>query len=98
MRAKQIRRHRFTSRKNVEFFQIDDRETRSKRIVESALGNAAMQRHLAAFKTAAARIAATRLLPLVAGAGRLAKLGADTTADAHFTVARATRRAQRFQP
>src|SRR5262249_15045627 len=61
---------------------------------KAALRNAAMQRHLAAFKPATTRIATTRLLALVAGAGGFAEFRADTATDAHFAEARASGRLQ----
>jgi len=48
-----------------------------------------VQRHLSAFKPAAARITATRLLTFVAGTRGFAKLGTHAAADAHFALARA---------
>src|SRR5580704_11564706 len=69
MSAEQFRRYRFAGWKNIQFFQVDDRVAHAKRIVKTALGHAAMQRHLAAFKATTARIATAGLLSLVAGAG-----------------------------
>ena len=97
VRAKQIRRDCFSSRKSVQVLQIDDGKRFSKRAAKATLWNAAVQRHLAAFKSAAARIAAARLLAFVAGTGGPAKLRADTTADAYFALARTARRAKRFK-
>src|SRR5215831_6561827 len=77
VRAKQIGGDRFARGKNIQFFQVHHRICDSKQIVEAALRDAAMQRHLAAFKPAAARITAAGLLPLVTGAGGLAELGPD---------------------
>src|SRR5260370_16047142 len=48
-----------------------------------------MQRHLAAFKSTAARIAAPRFLPFIAGAGGFAELRAHAAAHAHLAVTRA---------
>src|SRR5580704_18371385 len=89
VRAKQIRRHRLSRGEHVEFLKVDNGIADAKRIVEAALWNAAMQRHLAAFKTPAARIAAAGFLPLVASPGGLAELRAHAAADAHFFLARA---------
>src|SRR5215831_263061 len=91
MRTEQVRRNGFACWKRVELFHVDHRKGRSKRIVESALRNAAMQRHLAAFKTAAARIAAARLLPLVTGAGSFAELRTHAAANAYLSPAGAAR-------
>src|ERR1700731_3799577 len=62
MRAEQIRRHRFALGKNVQLFQIHDRVRHAERIMKSALRHAPVQRHLAAFKPATARIAAAGFL------------------------------------
>src|SRR6266404_280254 len=97
VRAKQIRRDCLSCRKSVQVLQIDDGKRFSKRAAKAALWNATVQRHLTAFKSATARIAAARLLAFVAGAGGSAKLRADTTADAYFAFARAARRAKRFK-
>src|SRR5580692_1659967 len=74
MRAKQLGRYRFAGRKNVQFFQVQNGVGDAERIVKTALGHAAMQRHLAALKTPAARIAASGFLAFVAGASGLAEL------------------------
>jgi len=79
---------------NVQFFQVHDRVRHTERIVETALGHAPVQRHLPAFKSAAARITAPGFLPLVAGASGLAELGADAAAHTHLFLARARRRLQ----
>src|SRR5258708_27544748 len=60
--------------------------------MKRAVGHAGMQGHLAALKSAAARIAAPGFLSLVAGTGSLAEFGAYTPAHAHFAVTRADRR------
>src|SRR6266481_4227288 len=91
MRTQQLRRYRFARRKNVQFFQVQNRILDAERVVEAALRHAAMQRHLAAFKSAAARIAAAGFLSLVAGTGSFAQLGAHAAADTHFAVAGADR-------
>src|SRR5712691_4300962 len=74
VRAEQLRSHGFTGRKYVQFRQVHDRVRHAKRVVKTALRHAPMQRHLSAFKAAAARIASARLLSLVAGARGPAKL------------------------
>src|SRR5258708_26376703 len=94
VRAKQIRGHRFARGEHVKFLEVDDGIRDAKRIVKPALRNAAMQRHLSAFETAAARIAAPGFLSLVAGAGGLAELRPHAAADAHFFLARALWRAE----
>ena len=66
VRAKQFRRNRFASRKNVQVLHVDDVEGRTKRAAKAALWYAAMQRHLATFKSPAARITAAGLLSFVA--------------------------------
>src|SRR6266404_7836324 len=53
-----------------------------------------MQRHLAAFKSAAARIAAAGFLSLVAGSRSLTKLRPNTAANSYFAVPRTARWAQ----
>src|SRR5882762_850482 len=94
VRAEQIRRHRLAGRKNVQFLQVHDRIRHAKRVMKAALRHAPVQRHLSAFKPAAARIATPGLLSLVAGTGRLAELRADTPADTHFALPRACWRLQ----
>src|ERR1700722_7464645 len=74
VRTKQIRGHRLARGEHVEFLEIDDGVRYAKRIVKTALRNAAMQRHLPAFETASARITAAGFLSLVAGAGGPAEL------------------------
>src|SRR5439155_5092392 len=64
MRAKQIRRYRFACRKSIQILQVNYGKGFSKRAAKAALWNAAVQWHLAAFKSTPARIAATRLLAL----------------------------------
>src|SRR3569623_1010119 len=68
--------------------QVHFRQFDAEDVVESALRQAAMQRHLAAFKTLDAH-ARTRGLALAAAAGLLAFAGANATADAHALLARA---------
>src|SRR6266436_1333625 len=87
----QLRRNRFAGRKDVQFRKVQNRILDAERVVKAALGHAAMQRHLAAFKSAAARIAAAGFLSLVAGTGSFAQLGAHAAADAHLAMARADR-------
>src|SRR6266481_4053294 len=94
VRAEQLRSHRFPGRKSIQFRQVHDRVRHSERIMKPALGHAPVQRHLPAFKAAAARISAARLLPLVAGTGRLPQLRAHATAHAYFALARARGRLQ----
>src|ERR1700730_1580112 len=94
VRAQQIRRHRFARGEHVKFLEVDDGVGDAKRIVKAALRNAAMQRHLPAFKTPAARIAAARLLSLVAGASGPAQFRTHAAADAHLFLARALWRAE----
>ena len=61
---------------------------RERRVAEAALGQAAMQRHLAAFEALDAH-ARARGLALAAAAAGLALAGADAAADAHALLARA---------
>src|SRR5579884_3195632 len=89
--AEQIGRDGFAGGKRIELFDVDDGVFDGERVVKAALGHAAMQRHLAAFKAATTRIAAARLLSLVAGSGRFAELRAHAAADAHLAMARAAR-------
>src|SRR5262249_54807355 len=92
VRAQQIRRDRFAGREDVELFQIQNGIFGAERIVKSALGHAAMQRHLTALKAATSRISTTRFLAFVAGAGGLAELRTHGAADANFLDARTARR------
>src|SRR5229473_3200383 len=94
VRAEQLGSNRLTGRKNVQFRQVHDRVRHAKGIVKPALRHAPVQRHLPALKAAAARIAAARLLSLVAGARGLAELGTHAAADANFLFARARGRLQ----
>src|SRR6185437_14737996 len=61
-------------------------------IRETALGQAPVQRHLAAFETDLARITRTRLLSLLTTARRMPQTGAWPTADALLLVGRTLRR------
>src|SRR5439155_25199227 len=97
MRAKQIRRYRFACRKSIQILQVNYGKGFSKRAAKAALWNAAVQWHLAAFKSTPARIAATRLLALIAGSRSSPQLRADAAANPHFAFTRATRRAKRFK-
>src|SRR3954452_5004698 len=72
----------------LEPVEIDLDELDPEDIVEAALGQAAMYRHLAAFETLDAH-ARTRGLALAAAAGLLALAGTDAAADAHTLFARA---------
>ena len=49
---------------------------------KAALGQTALQRHLAAFKTDLVKTAGARFLSLVTASSSLAQTGTDTTADA----------------
>src|SRR5262245_28797651 len=68
--------------------EIDLNQVEREDIVEAALRQTAVQRHLAAFKALDAH-ARTRGLALAAAAGLLALAGADAAADAHALLARA---------
>src|SRR5215831_10040874 len=68
--------------------EIDLDEFEPEDVVETALGQAAVHRHLAAFKALDAH-AGTRGLSLAAAARGLALAGADATADPHALLARA---------
>src|ERR1700733_5437792 len=94
VRAKQFRRNCFTGRENIQRLNIDDGEFLLARIMKSTLRNAAMERHLAAFKSAAHFIAGAGFLSLAAFASGAAKFRTDTTADAHLAVSRALGRLQ----
>src|SRR3954454_11637131 len=67
--------------------EIDLVELQPERLVEAALRQAPMQRHLAALEALDAH-ARTRRLALAAAAAGLADAGADTTADADAVLAR----------
>src|SRR5260370_29117353 len=71
LRAQQLRRYRLAGRKNVQFRNVQNRLFDAERVVKAALGHAAMQRHLSAFKSAAARIAAAGFFSLIAATGSL---------------------------
>src|SRR5580704_2569678 len=90
----QLRRNGGALFKAVQFFDVNDGVGRRTGRDESTLRKTAVQRHLAAFKSRAARIAAAGLLALVAGAGSLTQLRAHATADANLAVARAAGRLQ----
>ena len=62
--------------------EVDDGDDIGEFIVETAFGNAAHHRHLAAFEAALRGGAGTRALALGAAAGRLAVAGAYAAADA----------------
>src|ERR1700687_1852594 len=94
VRAQQLRRHYFAGRKNVQFREVQNRILDAEQVVKAALGHAAMQRHLAAFKSTAARIAAAGFLSLVAGTGSFTQLGAHAAANAHLAMTRANGRAK----
>src|SRR6266481_2730728 len=94
MRAEQLRRNRLARWENVQFRKVHNRVRHAKRIMKAALRHAPVQRHLSAFKAAAARIAAARLLSLVAGARCFAELRTHAAADANFLLARARGRLQ----
>src|SRR5579864_9018347 len=94
VRAQQFGCNRFAGRENIQRVNIDDGEFLRAGIMESALRNTAMQRHLAAFKSAAHFIAGAGLLSLAAFASGAAKFRADTTANAHLLMARALGRLQ----
>src|SRR5260370_30260995 len=89
VRAQQLWRYRFAGRKDVQFRKVQNRILDAERVVKAALRHAAMQRHLAAFKSAPARIAAAGFLSLVAGTGSFAQLGAHAAADAPLAMTRA---------
>src|SRR5713226_5257769 len=94
VRAEQLGSNRLAGRKNVQFRKVHDRVRHAEWVVKTALRHAPVQRHLSAFKAAAARIAAARLLSLVAGARGFAKFGTHAAAHAHFALARAGGRLQ----
>src|SRR5207245_1408356 len=81
VRAKNFRSNGFAGRKHIQILDVDHVKSDAKRAAKSALGNAAVQRHLSALKTAATGISATGLLPFVALTGSSAQLRAHTAAD-----------------
>src|SRR5208337_652715 len=89
MRAQEFRRHRLARGKHVEFLEVDDGILHPERIVEPALRDAPVQRHLPAFKAAPPRIAAPRLLALIALSRSSPELRADAAAHTHLALARA---------
>src|SRR5260370_26825385 len=84
MRAQQLWRNRLAGWKNVQFRHVHNRVRHAKRVMKAALRHAPAQRHLSALNATAARIAAARLLSLVAAASGLAKLGTHSPAAANF--------------
>src|SRR5258708_29275753 len=74
VRAQQLWRYRFAGRKDVQFRKVQNRILDAERVVEAALRHAAMQRHLAAFKSAPALIAAAGFFSLFARTGSFAQL------------------------
>ena len=70
----------------LETVEIDLGEIQTEDVVEAALRQTTMQRHLAAFEALDAH-ARTRGLALAATAGRLALAGANAAADAHALFA-----------
>src|SRR6516162_7905662 len=92
MRPQQLRSNRLTRGEHVQFLKVNHRVLDSERIVKTALRNAAVQRHLPAFKSAPTRIPTAGLLALVARTRRLAELRTHASAHAHFALARATGR------
>src|SRR5580704_8728559 len=87
-------RHGLARRKRVQSLDIDDRERLRKRRRKPALRQTPVQRHLTTFKSWAAGIAATGLLPLVTCTRSLAHLRAHAASHAHLAVTRAARRLQ----
>src|SRR5277367_3536178 len=82
-------RYSLARREGVQRLDIHDRKGLRKRRRKPALRQTPVQRHLSAFKSRTARIAATGLLPLVTCARSLAHLRAHAASDAHFAVTRA---------
>src|SRR5712691_3430777 len=72
-RAERLRGDGGPRGKGVQGFHVHHREFARKWIVKSALGDAAVQGHLAAFESRAPRIALAGLLPLIARARGLAR-------------------------
>src|SRR5260370_28009846 len=98
VRAERLRGHCLARRKNVQFFQVNDRIRDAERIVKAALRHAPMQRHLATFKAAPARIAAAGLLALVARTRGLPPLRTHGATHAHFAFPRTSRGLQIGKP
>src|SRR5690606_2711607 len=69
-------------RQRLEIRQADFGEQVAAQRREAALGQAALQRHLAAFETDLVKTARAGLLALMATAGGLAQTGTDATAHA----------------
>src|SRR5579863_6323450 len=92
--GERFRGDRVARGEDVQALDIHHRPFVRERAREAALGQAAVKRHLPALEARTARIAATRLLTLVAGSGGLAHLGTHAAADAHLAMARAARRLQ----
>src|SRR5262249_54569990 len=78
----------------VERRHIHDRVFLAEDILESAFRQTAMERHLAAFKTAHARITRDRLRTLGAAAGELAAAGTHTLAQAAMLLFLTLRRSE----
>src|SRR6195256_1124351 len=82
----QFRRHRLSRRKCIERFHIHHGVLETGRIVEAALRDSPAQRHLAALKTRAPRIALARFLSFVAFCGPPAQLRSYPAAPAPLAV------------
>src|ERR1700693_2505369 len=93
-RRQSLRRNDFTFREGVEHLDVQHREFLGERIVEPALGNPAVQRHLPALETRPARKTFPRFLALIAGSRGFRKLRPNAAPDTHFPVARAALRTQ----
>src|SRR5687767_3729497 len=88
--AQRVSRNRFARVEHrLELIEIHDRVLGAEDVVEPALRQAAMQRHLAAFETALERIPRTRLRALVSAAGGLAVPRAWATTHALLVLLRA---------
>jgi hypothetical protein len=91
--AQQLRRdHRARLELEGEEVEVDHSVLDAERVVESALRDAAVQRHLAAFESALELEARSRFRALVTAARRLAVARALAASDALLRVFHATRR------
>src|ERR1700730_15864420 len=84
----QLRCNGFACRKCIESLHVHHGVSLRERARKTALRQAPVQRHLAAFKSRAAGITTAGLLPLVTSSGSLPQLRSHASADGHLAVTR----------
>src|SRR4029077_9730035 len=92
--AQGFRTHHIACAEDLERLEIHNRIFFAERVVKTALGYAAMQRHLAALKTRPLRISLAGLLSFVSCTGSFRELRTNAPAHPHLAVAGAARRPQ----